>query len=408
MNHPLPTSLGLRIMTLSVASAMALAASTRGATDPEKAAGETRLEIAKLQSPEPRLRADALLKLRYLGLSGGGAEAVPHLLKLLGDATPFPPTLLWGSSLSSLTESCADAATFGSEAAETLARIGRTSDELLVPLKHAEWRHRADAARALGGVKDLRGTESLAALLAQTEERPEVRGNAALALGLMKAEQGLAPLLVAIEDRVPLVRASAASALGRFPRPRVVPPLTAALRDDDRRVRLKAAGSLGQSASALAVPPLIRALSEDRDRQVREVAAAALGCLKDRRAADALIHALSDDYVNVQINAARALGEMRASTALAPLLASLRSRESAVRGAAASALGNLGDRAAIPALLTAAKAESAVEAPPLEHELRALTALGHPGAKQALAKYRAHPADWREWWTTHKEPLLQP
>jgi HEAT repeat protein len=411
MNHFMSTSLGLRVMALGVAGATAFAvlpATTRGAGSSGKSAAEARMEIAKLQSPEPRLRADAIMKLRYIGMNGGGTEAIPHLLKLLGDDTQFPQMLLWSSSLSALTESCSDHDTLGSEAAETLARIGRTSDELLALLKHADWRQRADAARALGGVKDLRATEKLAALLAQTEERPEVRGNAALALGLMKAEQGLAPLLAAVKDREAMVRAAAASALGRFPLPLVVPPLTAALRDDERKVRLKAAGSLGQSASALAVPPLIRALGEDRDKQVREVAAAALGSLKDRRAAGALINALTDDYVNVQINAARALGAMRESAALAPLLINLRSRESAVRGAAALALGELGERQAIPALITAVKTELAVDGTTLECELRALTTLGHAGAKQALEICRTHPKDWKEWWAANKEPLLQP
>ena len=411
MNYLMPISLGLRVVALGVAGGFAFAVlpvTARGAGNSEKSAAEARMEISKLQSPELRLRADAIMKLRYIGMNGGGAEAIPHLLKFLGDDTQFPQMLLWTSSLSSLTESCSDHDTLGSEAAETLARIGRISDELLALLKQADWRQRADAARALGGVKDLRATEKLAALLGQTDERPAVRGNAALALGLMKAEKGLAPLLAAVKDPDAMVRASAASALGRFPLPMIVPPLTAALRDDDRKVRLKAAGSLGQSTNALAVPPLIRALGEDRDKQVREVVAAALGSLKDRRAAGALINALTDDYVNVQINAARALGAMREPAALAPLLMNLQSRESAVRGAAALALGDLGDRQAIPPLITAVKTELAVDGTSLECELRALTALGHVGAKQALEKCRTHPKDWKEWWATNKEPLLQP
>jgi hypothetical protein len=54
------------------------------------------------------------------------------------------------------------------------------------------------------------------------------------------------------------------------------------------------------------------------------------------------------------------------------------------------------------------KTEPAVEATTLEHELRALAALGHAGAKQALEKCRTHPKDWKEWWAANKEPLLQP
>ena len=38
--------------------------------------------------------------------------------------------------------------------------------------------------------------------------------------------------------------------------------------------------------------------------------------------------------------------------------------------------------------------------------LQALAKLGHPGAAKALKQYSYHRADWKEWWSQNKEPLL--
>ncbi len=356
-------------------------------------------QIAKLQSSDPRERSEAIMKLRHRS----AAAAVPALVQMLGSEAEFPSMLLMISSHAPITHSCSSECTFGGEAAETLARIGQTSDDLLACLKSADWRTRANAARAIGGLKDPRATGELIALLERNDESWEVKGNAALALGLIGEERAAQPLISALRDQNARVRAAAATALGEIQAPGSLQALIAALKDRDPEVRRNAAGSVGRMGGAAAVEPLVQML-QDEDRTVREVVARALGWPKDPRAVGALIAALKDPYVNVQINAAEALGQIKSPAAVEPLLGLLTTDEEAVREAAANALGELGDARAREPLLAMVRREDREIA--TLRGLQALAKLGHSGAARALQVYGLHRADWKEWWSQNKEPLL--
>ena len=355
--------------------------------------------ITKLQSRTSSERSDAIMKLRR----SDATAAIPALIKMLGSGAEFPGRVLMISSLAPITRSCSPACTFGGEAAETLARIGQTSDDLLACLKSADWRTRANAARAIGELKDRRAVGELIAILKRNDEPWEAKGNAALALGLIGDERAGQPLIAALQDQNACVRAAAVEALGAIQAPGRLQALIAALKDHDPKVRKCAAGGAGSIGGAAAVEPLIQML-KDEDRTVREIVARALGAHKDPRAVDALIAALKDPYANVQINAAEALGQIKSPEAVPPLLGLLANDEEAVRGAAAKGLGDLGDARALKALVAMVRREA--REIPLLQGLQALAKLGHSGAARALEVYNRHEADWREWWRQNKEPVL--
>ncbi len=362
------------------------------------------VEITKLKSSDLKERSDALLKLRRLGISG--EPATPYLIQMLGSEVEFPRKVLMASSKTPMTRSCSDDCTFGGEAAETLACIGKSSDELLSSLKSENRRVRANAIRAIGGLKDRRAISDLLAIVQAPNEHWEERGNALLALGLMGEQSAVPGSIHSLKNARPAVRVAAAAALGMLARPEALGPLLLAVQDPDPRVRRAVVGSLGQLKKERAVEAVVEALQHDKAPVVREVAAAALYDSRDPRAVHALIAALKDEYANVQINAAAALGASGNPEALPPLLTLLKNENEAVRAAAADALGTLGDPHACAGLVGMVRAEQWEI--PLVRGLDALSKLGHPGAKALFEEFLRRRPDWKEWWTRKKFELLQP
>ncbi len=315
---------------------------------------DVKIAMEMLQSRKRDEQADAMMKLRYM--KGSAEPAIPLLIRMLGSDAKFPVVKLIASSLGAKTQPCSSECTFGGEAAETLACIGKASDELLGLLKDRQWQVRANAARAVGGIKDTRAIGPLRSFLSDKDEHPVVKGNAALALAIMGDALAVDPLIPLLKDKDSRVRAAAASALGRLHDPRAVQPLIAALGDENARVRRAVVGGLGHIGGPVVLDPLVRAL-KDPDRQVREVTAAALGRVRNARAVEPLLAALSDPYVNVQINAAKSLGEFKDPRALEPLIRMLKDANEAVRGAAAEALGQMNDSRAVQPLTVMAYRE---------------------------------------------------
>lgn len=355
--------------------------------------------VNRLQSADLEERCAAIMRLRRRDVP---ADAIPALIRLLGSRIEFPWKLLIISSEIPITRSCDNQRTLGGEAAETLARIGRPFDELLPLLNSTDWSVRADAARALGGLKDIRSLEKLISLLSDTDERWQVRGNAALALGLIQDQRAAQPLLTALRDTSSQVRASAAMALGSVRAPGSLEMLIGALEDPESDVRRASVGSIGQIGGAEAVAPLIRAALHDQEQIVREVATNWLAWIKDDRVAGALMAALADPYINVRIAAARGLGEHRSATAAIPLIRMLSDESSASRLAAADALGKLGDNRAIPALIRMVLQEEDYDwRVSVESGLQALARLGHHQAAEIYKQLRSGAPD-KEWWDQNK------
>jgi hypothetical protein len=124
---------------------------------------------------------------------------------------------------------------------------------------------------------------------------------------------------------------------------RVVPVLIRALHHPSPQVRKQAALALGEIKDRRAIEPLGRALW-DECAAVREAAAQALGGLGDVRAVDLLVQILhKDDSDKIVLfhdrqSAAQALASLGDPRALAPLEEALQDQRPAVRAAATKAL----------------------------------------------------------------------
>jgi HEAT repeat protein len=128
------------------------------------------------------------------------------------------------------------------------------------------------------------------------------------------------------------VRAAAANALGMIKHERAIEPLMARLNDSDSDVQAAAANALGAIGSDRATEALIARLNDDNS-SVRAAAANALGDIRDDRATEALIARLNDDPESgVRAAAANALGAIRGDPATHALIARLNDDDSHVRG----------------------------------------------------------------------------
>jgi HEAT repeat protein len=92
-------------------------------------------------------------------------------------------------------------------------------------------------------------------------------------------------IIEALRNEDPNVRWEAARALGVTRDPRAVEPLIAALGDRDPDVRRKAALSLGKIRDPKAVEPLLTCSVKDENQVVRWAAAWGLGKFPDRKIA---------------------------------------------------------------------------------------------------------------------------
>lgn len=134
-------------------------------------------------------------------------------------------------------------------------------------------RTRAIAARALGKIGGRRCVKSLCKIVNDKDLRVSEAAKEGLILNTIKA----------FGDRDPDVRANAARALGKIDSSRSVKSLCGILRDKDPRVRANAATSLGKIGSKRAYKSLTRTL-KDKDPTVRTAAKEALTLIKTKTA----------------------------------------------------------------------------------------------------------------------------
>jgi len=88
------------------------------------------------------------------------------------------------------------------------------------------------------------GCPELIVVLQDQRKDPEVRKNAAKALGKIKDPRAVEPLIATLKDKDSDVRWHAARALEKIQDPRAVEPLIATLKDKDSEVRWHAAEAL--------------------------------------------------------------------------------------------------------------------------------------------------------------------
>jgi len=203
--------------------------------------------------------------------------------------------------------------------------------------RRSVWR-RAHAAELLGIARVERSTEQLVAAL--QDPVFDVRMRAANALGALGGKAARAALVGALanENRWSVIRISDLLAeMG----PDVAGELVAAYPDMSRSARVATLDVIAKVGDASATP-FLKSLLNDLDRDVRARSAAALGRIGDSRANAALQAGLQDSEWPVRAMCAKALAELGTEAAIPALRASLRDREWWVRANAAEALGRLG------------------------------------------------------------------
>jgi HEAT repeat protein len=406
-----------------------------GAYGAEEIAAGIEADIAKLQSEDLIERARAVLRLQ----NPEASAAIPALIQMLGSDTEFPQFVSMARSDLSITQSCDQFPTFGGEAADAIVKINLTPDkypllfegldsnpqanadggktaepiaktgsksgELLSLLKSPNWRLRANAARALGGLLDSRAVEPLIALLS-TAEPWQVRGNAAFALGLIGDARALQPLIALQNDGYSCVSHAALKALGRLKNVNTLEWFVKRLNDPEPEIRRIAISGIRRSGSdSLVFEVLRQAALHDKDQGVREGATGALGDSKDPRAAEVLSAALQDSYINVRINAVRGLGRLRRLEALDRIISMLSCDEPALREAAAVALGDMGDpRSVNPIINMLIQEDSRDWHMVVLRGLQSLSKLGHKGAADMLNNNRLL-LTTKDWWDQNKGQL---
>lgn len=150
-----------------------------------------------------------------------------------------------------------------------------------------------------------------------------------------------APLMELLKDPDPDLRIQAALALGDQSDAAAVPPLIAALQDANPNVRFQAIESLGRLRASAAVEELL-AIVESRDFFLGFAALDALGAIGDARIAARLVPLL--DVTDLRTPVADALAAIGDSTAVTPLVAAL-NRTPGAAVSIAGALAAIHDRA---------------------------------------------------------------
>jgi HEAT repeat protein len=206
-----------------------------------------------------------------------------------------------------------------------------------------------DLVKTLG--MDTKAVQRLALML--EEENPSFRLLAISAMGQIKSEDAVGPLLKALTGGTPEIRRAAAGALWNIKSMKSVDGLIAALKDLDPEVRRAAAGALGGIGDTKALYSLNGLLSDEADPLVRVETIRALGRLGDPRALYGLLAQARDTDPRVRVEAVRAMGALRAEKAEDMLKETLADKSAGVREVAAWALGRLGLKSSVKPLLDA-------------------------------------------------------
>jgi HEAT repeat protein len=196
------------------------------------------------------------------------------------------------------------------EAVITLGEMGdeRCVEPLVRALRDGDWQVREAAIEALGTV----GSPAVEALIKQLRDW-DIRKAAICALGKIKDERVLAPLIDQLRNDE--FHEDATRALVELGEP-AVERLVEALRDKDENVRKQAVIALGRIKATTAIDPLVEML-KDKDWFVRLTAAAALEKIGDERGRDAIKPLLQDPDLVVKMRVERILAAWKKKTATA-------------------------------------------------------------------------------------------
>ncbi|HKR10848.1 MAG TPA: HEAT repeat domain-containing protein [Pyrinomonadaceae bacterium] len=210
---------------------------------------------------------------------------------------------------------------------------------LLDALSDESWRVRRAAIK---GVSQRAAPEAIAALLnsvVANHQNPSLLNSALQVLASSDVDT-VSPLLGLLQNPDPDLRMQAALALGEQHDVRAVPALVNALNDEDTNVRYHAVEALGKIKAVEAVDALAE-IAESRGFFLAFVALDALRKIGDARIAPRMVQLLDDDLLRKP--AINLLGQLGDESAVAPLTALLNTPDAPTE-AIAEALANLSDR----------------------------------------------------------------
>ena len=238
-----------------------------------------------------------------------------------------------------------------------LGEIGGTEAErrLIALLDDRDAKVRRTAAEGLGKLRNRNATDALIRHL-EKDEAPDVRVAAATALGNTGDPAAISPLLNLLKADDIYVRQAADAALASI-RPSDIGALSKELRDESPKVRSEAVQRLGASRNPNVVPELIRMLVDD-EPQVADTAASALASFRDPESLSRMVPALDDPSPRIRQGIASALGNMGIRDNAAALTKRLgRETNAAVRIELIRALGlaGRGDTSVADALIAASR-----------------------------------------------------
>lgn len=206
-----------------------------------------------------------------------------------------------------------------------------------------------NTAQTLGEIKN--GTlDSL--LRALKDHDPEVRANAATALGKTKDKKAVEPLIISLKDKEWEVRKNAVEALGEIRDGKAIIPVTALLQDKKSKVEVSAKEALAKIIYGIAedhdIDQLIRTL-QSQEKIVRQITVSAMIDLKEEDTIAPLIDSLNDRDPQVREDAAKALKNM-GKVVVKPLLYTI-SEDLPMASSTISILGDLKESSAVESLI---------------------------------------------------------
>ena len=203
---------------------------------------------------------------------------------------------------------------------------------------------RTEAMRKLSDLKDPGALDFFRFVYNNFLDKPEVCGEAALAIGVLQDVSFIPALMHGVFDPEEKIRVPSARALSFYPEADTAKPLSEALTKLDT---IRAAAVIRSIAAADWKPvTTLISLAEGTDVTVSNMVVEILGTTRDPRAVDELLKFLIAPGKREVRTIILALGESRDSRALEPLLAIANDpvKRKGLEGALGTAFANLGDQ----------------------------------------------------------------
>ncbi len=243
-------------------------------------------------------------------------------------------------------------------AARTLGKLAckQATDALIKLLDDPDLRVAVNAARGLGELKEKKAVRPLGAMLAKHKSF-HARATAAEALGKIGEEDGRDALAQGLLDTSVMVRLQSTRAIAEVMGDKSQMFCDQMRRDGDRLVRAEAVRSYGTAGLVKRAPQLDEIARTDKDPLMRAAAIEALGQLKDPAVGPLLPPALRDPDFTVAAAAVTAIGDQKYKAAVPAIMDAYRARPERefvdVQLEAVRVLGELGAVEAQPLLVEA-------------------------------------------------------